>query len=227
MIVNHGNTSKQLKKSPLPKLPCSNCEKSTTEIVIYGSYITTLGIPLFPSDKSVIIRCTDCGHIVKERGFSSEMLTTVKELKQKVKHPWYAYWIIWISIPLVAISAWFFYLSIANKELYLKEPAVDDVYLLYDEEQKSSFRYHFWKVASVAGDSLDLMYNDFYYSRPPDQLDTEDGFFKTTFRVHKGLIYELYQQKIVRNFSRHYTFFKGYDQVIHEEEIPDTSDNQP
>lgn len=211
-MVIYGWSSKKLKQAPFSGKSCSNCQNENTLIIVSSSYAHIFWIPLFPFKKTLSIVCSNCKHEEKAKDASDEVKDISKKLKASVKTPWYLF----SGSILAALIIGFFIIQgvVEQKkhETYLENPEVNDIYILYNADEETEFKYHLWKVVDVKGDSVNMSSASFQYTYPPNRLDPEDGFYDVYFTYHKNDMLELLQTDQLKTVKRGVT--EGFDRSI-------------
>ena len=180
MIV-YGWNSRLLKEAHFPGKRCANCGAEACHIVVSASYAHIFWIPIFPYKKKLRIVCTNCGHEEKARDVSEEVKQMARQLKSSVRLP---IWMFAGSLIMAAGISWLVISSFMDgqKDLdMIESPEVNDIYILYDSEETTAYKYHLNKVVGVEGDSVQLAPNSFYYNGTPTNLEPEDGFYDVYF----------------------------------------------
>ncbi len=201
-MVIYGWNSKVLKEAPFTQHQCTNCGHENTHIVVTGSYAHVFWIPLFPYQKKLRLICDNCQHANKPKEVSEEVRSLAKQLKSKVRFPAYMF----SGIAIIFILGGYFavdtVLQSNRHEKFLTEPAINDVYYIYNEEEPSDLKYSLLKVIDIREDSIDVSPNSFGYNYQPEVLMEDDGFYDIYFTYHKEQLMEMFKadalQKVLR-----------------------------
>lgn len=199
------------RKAPWRKNPCPRCKKESLVFTVVGSYIHFLSIPDRPWKKDVELSCSSCGHIVKDDRLLKEAEPIVYGLKKQVKFPWYWHGriitfavLLLFTLVIVPISQGF-----ATND-YLEKPAKNDIYVIQDSTTPGKTTYNFWKVYATGDIEMMFLKNAVDYDYIPEELDPDDGFFKSVFYVKRAELKQLQKdgliKRIIRGYPRQSTF---------------------
>jgi hypothetical protein len=213
-MLIYGWKTKTLKEAPFNGEACANCKGTERFIVVTASYAHIFWIPLFSYKKKLQIACKTCDHLASSKEISTEFKMLVKQLKAKVRIPWYFYSGLILFVLLIGL---FKYQSIqqnAEYKSFLEAPLKDDIITLYDSKEPSSFKYYLWKVIDTEFDTIRISPNSFQYDRIPSKLDVEDGFYDFYYSFHKSYLIELFEDKSIKKVQRGIGFGNSFSREI-------------
>jgi len=225
MIV-YGIGNKLLKEAPIENFSCTNCKHPSSVISIYQRYFDLFWIPTFPLGKKIVLVCPNCEHVVEEKEFPEEFKKSSKLLKSSLPTPKYMFTgLILIMLFMSYIGYETYADDYANEQLdaqYMSNPMEGDVYALYDEDEPSEFKYYFYKIAWVDGDSIYFNVNDYYYDGITTILEPEDGFYEQfEIAFHKAEVKDMYEMDEIRSIYRDYGEWTNFNSIISSDSIYD------
>lgn len=216
-MIIYGWNTKTLKEAPLPAHSCTGCNEKNSHIVILAHYFHIFWIPVFVYKKSAHIVCLSCKLSMESKEYGSEMgelKQNLKMLKSSVKSPWYLY----IGAILVGLFiAYIVYISNQNsqqKQDYINNPQIGDVYLLKDLQEPTTYNHYLMKTVDTQGDSLLVVFNSYSYNGIVDKLDSRDGFYDIMYIIHKDELKEMDESGELKKIFREYSSYSGFDREL-------------
>ncbi|MEP1488652.1 MAG: zinc-ribbon domain-containing protein [Algibacter sp.] len=200
-MIFYGTNSSRLKDGKLNNVTCPNCENQTSMTYgVFGKYFYLYWIPIFPIGKTNVLECNSC-----KKTFKLEELS--QQIKQKFeleKHSGIPF-LHFSGLAIIAcIVAYFSYSSSKHKELeavYVKEPAIGDVYSM---ETESVGHYTSMRVSDITQDSIFVLFNDYEIDKKTgiDQIDKNENYTELKDGYTKEEIISLYDDKIIYAIKR-------------------------
>ncbi len=220
-MIIYGWNTKRIKSAPIPNRVCPNCQqKDTSYFEAYGSYVHIFWIPLFPYKKQAFIACSNCQAAIEESGMDQETKSKFKLLKGAVKLPVYMFSGLFLIAIAIAFGIFSSISTDMEREDFITNPARNDVYTVYDNDEPSSYKYYLMKVVLADEDSVVFAPNTYSYDAIPDQLDPEDGFLADWIvSFHREDLMEMYNAGDIKKIERNYSSSKGYDQATYYEDV--------
>lgn len=197
MIFIFGRRKVRIKKYDDYHIKCDTCNSCGQRFSVYQEYFHLFFIPVFPSGiktiTSVCLQCNDSFNREKRNHYLSITRT-----------PFYLYAGIILFVGLIV------FLVIANlatqkqKEEYVAHPKVNDVYLIRQDEEKSTI-YYFLKIKNIDVDTVELLHSNFQYKRFVSEMDDSDYFVRDdVFRVLKSDLKRDLDDGIINAVERDY-----------------------
>lgn len=201
----YGLGSKLLKEAPVENLSCSSCGHPSSVMSVHQRYFDLFWIPTFPIGKKIVLTCPNCEHITKEKKFPEHFKQSSKQLKSSLPTPKYMYSGLLIILLFLGYVGYGAYQSDQAKLDYIQNPQVGDVYNMYDETQETEYKYYYYKIATIEGDSIYTIVNDYYYNGVSYELDPADGFYEA-FEIpfHKQELRDMYESGEIKAIYRQY-----------------------
>ena len=73
-------------------IKCPACESDQwADVMILSNYYYYFVVPIFPVSKEANISCKKCGLKRYGASFNSDLLSNYEDIKNKYRHPWFAY----------------------------------------------------------------------------------------------------------------------------------------
>ena len=214
-MIIYGTGSKVLKEATLENVKCSNCDHNRSIVTIIQKYFDLFWIPTFPIGKSIFLTCENCQNVRIEKQFPDEFKQTSKQLKSSVSTPFYTFSGLFLILMIIGYFSYDRYQADQIVDDYLHSPQKGDVYALYDENEPTEYKYYFFKVTGVEGDSIFFTANDYGYDGMTQKLDPKDGFYNTIeYAIHKEEVYELQNSGELKTIYRDYDEASGFNRTI-------------
>lgn len=221
-MLHFGTASKTLKSTAFPGNKCANCHSKTTQLHVVSTYFHIYFIPVIPIRKELKISCTSCSYVADPQEVSDDFLDISRNLKAKVRSPIYMYFGILCLSLLIGYCSWQ-NAGIPNEYIdMVNKPAVNDIYTTHNADVRDGYPYSLWKVVDVNGNSISIVSNVLYYSRPPQKFRPDDGFRKSSFVYHKDSIMALLFSEHITSMQRGLGFGTGFNRSI-EMQDPDNA----
>lgn len=201
-MIFYGTNSSRLKDGQLHNVTCPNCENQTSMTYgVFGKYFYLYWIPVFPLGKTNILECNSCKKTFKLK----ELPEQIKHKFEAEKHTGVPIWHFSGLAIILCIAAYFSYSSSIHKEeeaIYVKEPAIGDVYSI---ETETAGHYTSMRVTGVSLDSVFVLYNNYEIDKRSgiDQIDVNENYTNANDGYTKAEIINLYDEKIIYNIERH------------------------
>ncbi len=196
-FIIYGRRKIRIKKYDDYHVKCDNCNAYEQRFSVYQEYFHIFFIPIFPSGvktiKSVCLKCNDVFNEEKRNHYLS--ITGI---------PIYMYTGIILFIGLIAT------LVIANintqkqKREYVSNPKINDIYLIREDEDKST-TYYFLKIKNIDVDTVELLHSYLQYNRFISMMDDSDYFVSDEiYRVSKSDLKKFLDSGMINAVERDY-----------------------
>lgn len=213
-MIIYGWNTKNIKQAEIDFYECPSCKEKKSVLAVFASYVHIFWIPFFPYKKSTELHCTNCQYVSTEDSLGGNDLMAIKQLKSAVSIPKYLF----SGVILLVVFAGYITFGIMKdneeKQSFLENPQVGDVYLIKDAEELSEYNHYFLKVGNVLEDSLWLSVSSYSYNGIVDALDSEDGFYDVMYAVHKDAIKDYDESGMMKKVIRDYSSETGFDRVV-------------
>lgn len=207
MFLIYGRKTARIKKYTENHQACNSCKAFDLDVRVYRDYYHLFFIPFFPvGGKTVKIHCNSCGQPMR--------LDTMQNHYAGIsKTPFYLYAgpILAAGLILIAINANFN--TQKEKEKFVENPKVGDVYTMRKDENTLT-TYYFLKIAGIHGDTVIVYHNNLEYSRFISKLNEDDYFVKDDeiFFLKSDLKQMLIKMEI-NAVDRNYGEYEGFNRI--------------
>lgn len=189
------------------KCECCGYEKHRVQGVIRYVYFILESIPLFPVSRNIKLECVECLHIVEPHSIESKL----KQSLMKSAFTIYQFIFRFIGILLIAYALlnWWQSSQLQQKQIahIVSYPQINDFFLIdyrkLSDDLRPNEKYRIAKVIDITGDTVSLVYGNFFYAY---QSSFEDA-------ISRG------QTRAFSYFSKnstHYTFAEFKDLLKQE-----------
>lgn len=168
MIFICGRRKIRIKKYDDHHVKCDHCNSYEQRFLIYQEYFHIFFIPIFPSGaktiRSVCGRCNDT--------FNDEKMNYYLSI---TRTPIYLYSgiILFVGLIITLIIA---NINTQNKKAeYVADPKMNDVYLIREDEDKSTI-YYFLKIKNIDADTVELLHSSLQYNHFVSTMNDSDFF---------------------------------------------------
>lgn len=204
MIV-YGIGSKLLKEATVENVTCPSCEHPSSVMSAHQRYFDLFWIPIFPLGKKIVLVCPNCDHVTEEKNFTDEFKQSSKKLKSSLSTPKYMFTGLAIILLLISYVGYGVYQDDELNSDYINNPIIGDVYNMYDETQETEFKYYYYKISAIEGDSIYVYVNDYYYNGTANELDPADGFYdEFEIGFHKDEMLNMFTSGEIKVAYRNY-----------------------
>jgi hypothetical protein len=171
LLKMHGRRTAMIKKHTETQEHCKNCKSFDLDIRVYRDYYHFILIPIVPvGDKTAKIYCNNC-----REGLRTE---TIRRQYEKItRTPFWLYSGPILLIALIVFIVFANFFEQRQKETYVDDPKVGDVYEM-QEDQNNLATYYFLRISKINGDSVFFFQNNLVYLDYPSGFDTSDFFRK-------------------------------------------------
>lgn len=175
MIFFYGIRSIRIKKYEDSHIKCDNCNCYGQEFSVYQKYFNLFFVPLFPvgskTIKSICPKCNDAFNEEKKNHYLSITRT-----------PIYLYIGVILFVGLIIAIVFGNVNTQKQKAAYVADPKINDVYLIRQDEDKSTI-YYYLKIKNIDLDTVELLHSYLQYNRYPSTMNDSDYFVND--EVHK------------------------------------------
>lgn len=138
-------------------------------IAVHKSYFHVFYIPFFPTGpKSSKCWCRNCGSLIRIDSLQTEF-------EKKTKSPFYLY----TGLILIGLLVLFMvnenFTNQKEKQQFVQDPKVGDIYLIQEETDKKT-SYYFLKLSSLRNDTVTAFHGSYRYDRFVTRAQAEDLF---------------------------------------------------
>ena len=206
-----------LKQAEWHGAPCPKCGDEKLKFTVVGAYKHWVSFPRHPLGKEVTIKCQSCGHNVQDEATLDKAVPLIDTLKRGTKYPWkwygqyYVFAIVAIFSALVPL-----FQHLATND-YLENPAKNDIYLIQDSTNPDEPTYNFWKLYATGDIDMMFLKNAVDYDYIPEELDPDDGFFKSVFYVKRAELKQLQEEGLIKRIIRGYPRESTFNQYLEVE----------
>lgn len=186
---------------------CKNCRAFDLSVGIFHDYYHLYYVPVVPvGAKSSIILCNRCGIRMGSAAISNEY-------EEKARKPFYLYIVPILFGMLVMAGIYESLLGQHDRQLYIANPKVGDVYLI-KQQVHGLEEYSFLRVRQVDGDSVAAYPGHLAYLSSPSGFSRED-FFDTSFEAvySKAQLKKLFEQDSIETIYRDYGEAEGFNRM--------------
>ena len=168
MLLIYGKRRIRIKKYDDFHIKCDNCNSHEQRFLVYQEYFHLFFIPIFPfgvkTIKSVCLKCNDTFNGEKKNHYLSITRT-----------PIYLYTGIILLVGLITTLVITNITTQKQKAEYVANPKINDVYLIRDNENKST-TYYFLKIKNIDNDTVELLHSYLQYNHFVSTMNDSDYF---------------------------------------------------
>jgi len=197
MIFIYGRRKVRIKKYDDYHIKCDICNSYEQRFSVYQECFHIFFIPIFPlgvkTIQSVCLKCNDKFNEEKKNHYLSITRT-----------PIYLYTGIILFVGLIAT------LVIANiytqkqKAVYVASPEINDVYLIREDENKSTI-YYFLKIKNINVDSVELLRSYLQYNGFVSTMNDSDYFVNDEiYKFSKSDLKNFLERGLINAVERDY-----------------------
>ncbi|MDR2010754.1 MAG: zinc ribbon domain-containing protein [Bacteroidales bacterium] len=198
MILFYGKRKIRIKKYNDRHVKCDNCNSRGQIFSVYREYFHIFFIPIFPFGiKTINSICLKCNYI-----FNGEKRDYYLSI---TRTPIYLY----TGVILVIIFITTVIISNINtqkqKAEYIANPKINDVYLIRQDEDKSTI-YYYLKVKNIDADTVELLHSYLQYNRFVSTMSDSDYFVNNEiYRVLKSDLKKYLDSGMINSVERDYS----------------------
>ena len=207
MLLIYGRKTARIKRFTDHQQCCKSCKTFDLDVRVYRDYYHLFFLPVIPiGDKTAKIRCNAC-----TEPFRFEAVE--KQYERLARTPFYLYALEILIVIIVLSFVAGNFITQKNKEKYIADPKVGDVYVVKKYESTLD-TYYFLRVNKINGDTIFAYHNHLQYLFFTDEFDKEDYFIKEDellFRK-KGLK-EMLDSSEIHSVERDYGDIAGFNRI--------------
>jgi len=207
MFVIYGRRTAKIKKYTDNRQACQSCKTFDFDVKVYRDYYHLFFIPVIPvGDKTVKIRCNNCGEPIKFE-------TIQKHYESISKTPFYLFTfpILFAGLILILVNANLS--SQKEKALFVDNPKAGDVYRIRKDENNST-TYYFLRLANVKGDTVIAYHNNLEYHSFVTKLNADDFFVKDDeLYFLKSELKQMLDKMEINSVDRDYGDYEGFNRI--------------
>ena len=208
MIIFYGSKSSHLKSAFLDDAVCPSCETAGQMVMsVFAFYAHVFWIPLFPLYKKVYANCNHCNAEYELKEMSPDLRTQCVKFRKAQKFP------IWHFLGVAAVCLFIIFAVIEGNQnsnqqnSYLKNPQVNDVYVIqYENEDYSTDEaYSTMKIVEITSDSIYFADNNFFAERNAkvSTIDEDENYnFEDLLGFTHEKLIELKKEGIIMSIQR-------------------------
>lgn len=156
---------------------CASCgTENSVQMIVFQKYAHVFWIPWFPIGKMGVMHCSHCQQVLQRKEFSRHQGSVYGNLKSKSKTP------IWTFFGLAVMAVLVAWASIRdairdgrknerNTKL-ISAPKKGDIYNI-----RAGDRYTLYKVDSMAGDTVFVLYNQYETNKTDGLAELRDSAY--------------------------------------------------
>ena len=207
MLILYGRRTARIKKYIDNQQCCKNCGVFDLDVRVYRDYYHLFFVPVFPvGDKSVQIRCNNCGEAVRVDSLQ-------KHYEGLSRTPIYLYTVPILFAGLVAILINANLSTQKEKKAYVDNPKVGDVYRIRKDENNST-TYYFLRLVSIKGDTVVAYHNNLEYNNFITKLNDDDFFVKDEeLYFTKDELKQMLDKMEINSVERNYGDYEGFNRI--------------
>lgn len=207
MFLIYGRKTARIKRFTDHQESCKSCKSFDLDVKVYRDYYHLFFIPVFPvGDKSSSIRCNKCTEPFRVEA-------TQKQYARTARTPFYLYALIIIIISIILGVAVMNIVTQKNKEKFVANPKVGDVYIVKKLESTLE-TYYFLRLSRINGDSVFAYHNNLQYLFFTDKLDKEDYFVKEDeWAYSKKDLKTMLDSTEIKSVERTYGDDEGFNRI--------------
>ncbi|MDH6533991.1 zinc-ribbon domain-containing protein [Parabacteroides sp. 52] len=197
MILFYGIRKVRIKKYDDFHIKCENCNDYGQEISVYQKYFHVFFIPIFPfGTKTIRSLCLKCNDTFNDKKINHYLSIT--------KTPVYLYTGIILLLTLITTMVVANINAQKQKAEYVANPQTNDVYLIRQDDEKSTI-YYFFKVKNVNIDSVVLLHSYLQYDHFVSAMNDSDYFVRDdTFMILKSDLKKYLDSGMINAVERGY-----------------------
>ncbi|MFT5913615.1 MAG: hypothetical protein ACJAWV_002678 [Flammeovirgaceae bacterium] len=212
MIV-YGWNSKLLKEGEM-KSTCLDCEHEGQLIAVHGSYAHVFWIPFFPYKKSSVKVCPNCQKVTESKHMMQEEKAQHKALRSATPFPKWMFSGLALVAVLIVTIGFTSYQSDLEKENFVANPKVGDVYNMKDLSGVGEYDYYFMKVIGIEDDSLNISPSESTYNMPSSKMLSGDEFLPISYNIHKSEVLSYSESGELIDIYRNYDESTGFNNEV-------------
>ena len=169
MFILYGRKKAVIKRYTDFQHPCTHCDSTNLNVVVYRDYIHLFFLPVLPfGEKNTVMICSKCSNRVRIDSVQSQLEKFTR-----------THWTLYAGLLLVlAVFASVFISYLFTKHPQpptVNNPQVGDVYAIQKDESDNT-NYYFLRVSRLYGDTVLAYHNNLVYNQPVTGLIDEDFF---------------------------------------------------
>jgi hypothetical protein len=207
MFILYGRRTVCIKMETDNHQVCNSCESVGVDVLVYREYFHIFFLPIAPSGpKNAIIQCSQCRE--------SKWYKDARKLYEQVtRTPVYFYSGLIIVATLLILLVPVIINTKNNKDTYVANPIVGDVYTITKEENDTTYCY-FLRVSQIKGDSIWAYHNNLEYIGYANQFNNFDYFLSSEeIGFSKKGLQQMFDKGTIYAVYRTYGSATGFDRV--------------
>lgn len=207
MFVIFGTRILRVKKYTDNRNYCKRCNSFDLNVKVFKEYFHIFFIPFFPTgDKNAKIVCNNCGEPYR-------IDIVQKEYERRTKSPVYLYSGLILLLSLVVLIVNENIKTQKEKEKFVENPKVGDIYLIRKNENNST-SYYFLRVSQIYGDTILVYHNNLIYGGFISKFNNEDYFDKSEELIFtKKELKKMLINSEINSVERNYGSNEGYNRI--------------
>ncbi|WP_456438227.1 zinc-ribbon domain-containing protein [Psychroserpens sp.] len=201
-MIFFGSRASRIKDGQINNVTCPNCENQTSMTYsIFGKYAHIYWIPAFPIGRENVVECNSCKRTFKLNELSEPIKQKFNREKEDAKTPIWYFSGIGIIAFLIALISYNSMQSDKENAIYIKEPAIGDVYSI----KGSAFGYYStMKVTEVTQDSVFTIISDYEVGKKSgvNEVDKSEYYTDQIEHLSKEQLISMYESETIYDIDR-------------------------